>query len=193
MTCVGRQQRSLESEAAFTLIELILVMALLVIVIGLAAPSLSRFMSGRSLDQEATRFIALTRYGQSQAVSEGVPTILWVDEKTGSYGLRQESGLNAAQWQSSMQGPQQRNRLRSEDPWQYQLGKDLNFELDRTTALTNGLASIRFEPDGTIDEGALGMLVIEGKNQDSVPIVRSRNGLSYEIAHQTNLWGKWYP
>ena len=193
MAVVRHQRSTMQSAGAFTLVELICVMALLVIVIGAAAPSLSHFFSGRTLDTEASRFVALTRYGQSQAVSEGVPMILWVDQKAGTYGLRQESGLSPAQWQTSFQGPQQRNKLRSEDPWDFGLAKDLRFELDSSTTLTNGLGYIRFEPDGTIDEGALAMLMIEGKNQDSIPIVRTRNQLFYEIAHQTNVWGKWYP
>jgi Tfp pilus assembly protein FimT len=193
MLAVRRQPARMRFAGAFTLVELILVMALLVIVIGTAAPSLSHFFSGRTLDTEANRFVALTRYGQSQAVSEGTPMVLWVDQKVGSYGLRQEAGLSPVQWQSSLQGPQQRNKLRSEEPWSFQLAKDLRFELDASTTLTNGLGYIRFQPDGSIDEGALAMLMIEGKNQDSIPIVRSRNQLFYEIAHQTNLWGRWYP
>src|SRR5689334_18148384 len=53
---------------AFTLIELILVMALLAIVMAVSAPALSNFMRGRTLDSEARRFVSLTRYGQSRAV-----------------------------------------------------------------------------------------------------------------------------
>ena len=54
-------------------------MALLTIVISLTAPSLSRFFHGRTLDSEARRLLALTRSGQSRAVSEGMPMDLWVD------------------------------------------------------------------------------------------------------------------
>src|ERR1035441_9122537 len=74
----------------FTLIELILVMALLTIVISLTAPKLSRFFHGRTLDSEARRLLALTRSGQSRAVSEGVPMDLWVDAELGRFGLEAE-------------------------------------------------------------------------------------------------------
>src|ERR1035441_10924304 len=74
----------------FTLIELILVMALLTIVISLTAPKLSRFFHGRTLDSEARRLLALTRSGQSRAVSEGVPMDLWVDAELGTFGLEAE-------------------------------------------------------------------------------------------------------
>src|SRR3954469_14277873 len=76
----------------FTLIELILVMALLTVVIGIAAPKLSRFFSGRTQESEEGRFLLLTHYGQSLAVSEGVPMTLWIDAKNRAYGLQQETG-----------------------------------------------------------------------------------------------------
>src|SRR5437763_11469882 len=63
---------------AFTLIELILVMALMSIVIALIAPSLSNFFRSRTLDSEARRFVSLTRYVQSRAVSEGIPMMVWI-------------------------------------------------------------------------------------------------------------------
>src|SRR5438270_8363826 len=64
---------------AFTLVELILVMTLLLIVMCVALPSLKGFFRGRNLDSEARRFLSLARYGQSRAVSEGVPMVLWID------------------------------------------------------------------------------------------------------------------
>src|SRR5882672_515047 len=77
---------------AFTLIELILVMALLSIVLAVSAPALSGFFNGRTIDSEARRLVSLTRYGQSRAVSEGVPTILWIDARKNTYGLRTQTG-----------------------------------------------------------------------------------------------------
>ena len=79
-----------QAQRGFTLIELILVMALLTVVISLTAPRLSRFFHGRTLDSEARRLLALTRSGQSRAVSEGVPMDLWVDAEQGTFGLEAE-------------------------------------------------------------------------------------------------------
>ena len=45
---------------AFTLIELILVMALLTIAASLVAPKMASFFRGRAHDQEARRLLALT-------------------------------------------------------------------------------------------------------------------------------------
>jgi prepilin-type N-terminal cleavage/methylation domain-containing protein len=80
------------SHRAFTLIELILVMALLVIIVSVTFPSLQNFFRGRNLDSEARRFLSLARYGQSRAASEGVPMVLWIDAGEGTYGLQAEAG-----------------------------------------------------------------------------------------------------
>src|SRR5207248_10972163 len=77
---------------AFTLIELVLVMTILLIVFSVALPSLKGFFRGRNLDSEARRFLSLTRYAQSRAVSEGVPMVLWIDTRRGAYGLQQQAG-----------------------------------------------------------------------------------------------------
>lgn len=76
----------------FTLIELILVMALLVITMGVVYPALRGFFRGRTLDSEARRLLSLTRYGQSRAVAEGVPMVLWLDAREGAYGLATAPG-----------------------------------------------------------------------------------------------------
>src|SRR6266576_1390544 len=76
--------------SAFTLIELILVMAILTIAVSITAPTLGRFFSGRALDSEARRLLALTHNGQSRAVTEGFPVELWVDARQRTYGLEAE-------------------------------------------------------------------------------------------------------
>src|SRR2546425_1011971 len=78
----------------FTLIELIVVMTLLVAVISIALPSLGGFFRGRTLDSEARRLLSLTRQGQSRAVSEGLPVVLWVDAQQRTYGLEVDSSFN---------------------------------------------------------------------------------------------------
>src|SRR5678816_1856713 len=86
------KRRGAGSGCGFSLIELLLVMALLSIVISITLPSLSNFFRGRALDAEARRLLSLTRYGQSRAVSEGIPMVLWVDPENRTYGLEQEPG-----------------------------------------------------------------------------------------------------
>src|SRR5882672_3103001 len=76
--------------SAFTLIELILVMTILTIAVSITAPALANFFRGRTLDSEARRLLALTRQGQSRAVSEGIPIELWIDSSQNAYGLEAE-------------------------------------------------------------------------------------------------------
>jgi len=78
----GRRQLS-----GMTLIELILVMGLLAVVLGISAPVLSGFVKGRKLQEEARRFLALTRYGRSEAISRGVCMELRIDMDARKYGI----------------------------------------------------------------------------------------------------------
>lgn len=127
-------------KCAFTLVELILVLALLVIATSLAAPALANFVRGRALDSEARRLAALMHAGQSRAVSEGAAMMLWIDEKSGRYGLEAEtSGQNGD-------------------------AKAENLTLDSTLAIAvqnvgaatpatfKNLPAIKFLADGTVDE-----------------------------------------
>jgi type IV fimbrial biogenesis protein FimT len=173
---------------AFTLIELILVMALLTVVIGLASPALSRFFRGRSLDTEAGRFLALTRYGQSRAVSSGLPMVLWIDRTEGEYGLREEDGFGPDAGQVRIGTGRDTNDQEDKKPMEYQLAKDLNFDIDNNERITNGLAAIHFSPDGSIDETSLKLVFIRGRDNAVIPIVQSRNRLHYEIGDRTNGW-----
>jgi len=127
---------------AFTLIELILVLALLVIITSIATPAMARFIRGRALDTEARRMLALMHVAQSRAVSEGAPMMLWLDEPAGAYGLAAEtSGQNG-------------------DPHAETLTVDSTLALavlnTGTGAQTqfNHLPAIRFQADGTVDESS---------------------------------------
>ncbi len=173
--------------AGFTLIELILVMAMLLIVLSLTAPSLAVFFRGRALDSEARRFMTLTHYGQSRAVSEGVPMLLWVNSQQGRYGL--EAEFTAAGFDGKSV--------------EYPLAEDLSIEVElspvrslvtspfeQTSAMaTRNRAQIRFSPDGFISETSPRSVRLRNvprngtpaANNDSLWISQSRNRLSYEI------------
>jgi prepilin-type N-terminal cleavage/methylation domain-containing protein len=74
-------------QRAMTLIELIFVMGLLAVVLAIASPVLSGFVRGRKLQEEARRFLALTRYARSEAISRGVCMELRINAESGKYGL----------------------------------------------------------------------------------------------------------
>lgn len=162
---------------AFTLIELIIVMALLAIVIALGAPRLARFFHGQTVAAEGQRLLALTRYGQSRAVSEGLPMILWMNPANGTYGLRVQDGFSAA----GTTAPVGTGKDVS-----YKLGDGLHFQFQQGVALPKQGASILFAPDGSIDESSLQRVVIEQDDGDWSAIAESDNHLNYVTVQRTN-------
>ena len=155
--------------AGFTLIELILVLALVVVITSLAAPAMANFIRGQALGSEARRLVALMHAGQNRAVSEGLPMVLWVDEKQGAYGL-----------QAEMTG-------RNGDPKAENLSLDGNLQITvASTGLTGttkfgGLPAIRFLPDGTVDENSPQTLRLTDARGNTLWLIESRNRNDYEI------------
>ncbi len=175
-------------EKAFTLVELLLVMTIMVVAIGVIAPSLGNFFRGRTLDSEARRLLALTHGGQSRAISEGLPMRLWINSDERTYGLDEQPGWD------------------EKDPKavEFALDKDLNIEvianvsaktdLRHTLAAANAAATvsldapnrrslpeIRFLPDGTIAESSPRALRLSDRDNNSVWVAQTTNHLNYEI------------
>lgn len=166
-----RVSRVTRHTSAFTLIELILVLALLVIVTSLATPAMSNFIRGQALDSEARRMMALIHAGQSRAVSEGMPMVLWVNEKQGAYGL-----------QAEMTG-------RNGDPKAEDLSLDESLQIavvnNGSMGMTKfgGLPAIRFLPDGTVDENSPQALRLMDSKGHALWLIESRDRNGYEISN----------
>jgi prepilin-type N-terminal cleavage/methylation domain-containing protein len=176
---------------AFTLIELILVMALLVITIALVTPSVGKFFGGRTVESEVNRFVALTHYGQSRAVSEGTTTMLWIDTRTQHYGLKLASTL----------GDTDTNAI------DYKLADGLKIDVTKTTPVAplansqtgrilNNQAgqnaakfpAIYFSPDGTfVRVTSVSGVSIAETNHPPVWIGPTANRLAYEIQDQNTI------
>ena len=71
---------------------MVIVLTIMVIAVGIAAPSFSAFMYGHNVDNEAQRFLSLTRYGASRAITEGLPVDLGIIQKQGKYWLAAAGG-----------------------------------------------------------------------------------------------------
>ena len=155
--------------SGFTLIELILVLALLVIITSLAAPAMSNFIRGRALDSEARRLLALMHAGQSRAVSEGMPMVLWVDEKNGAYGLQAET--------TGKTGDPKAENLTLDEYLQIAA---VNAGSAGTTRFGN-LPVIRFLPDGTVDENSPQTLRLTDAKGNALWLIESRDRNGYEI------------
>jgi prepilin-type N-terminal cleavage/methylation domain-containing protein len=95
MAVQGVQFRGAEGVAeqlrAFTLMELLLVMAIITLMVALAAPRLSAFAAGQKADEMARTVVSLARYGSSQAVSDGRAYRLNVDAASREVWLTMDS------------------------------------------------------------------------------------------------------
>jgi type II secretion system protein H len=176
--------------SGFTLIELILVMALLTIVISLTAPRLSRFFHGRTLDSEARRLLALTRSGQSRAVAEGLPMDLWIDAEEGTFGLEAEpsyeTGDNRAVDFTLDSGLQLEVVSRTvvapaNTPTMNRAQRVSTASVARVNLVHANLPTIRFLPDGSIGEASPQMLRLTSSDGGSLWLAQAKDGLSYEI------------
>ena len=155
---------------AFTLIELILVLALLVIITSIAVPAMSRFIRGRALDSEARRLSALMHAAQSRAVSEGMPMMFWVDEKAGAYGLAAET--------SGQNGDAKAEDLTVDSTLQITV---LNVATGAQTTFKN-LPAIRFLADGTVDENSPQALELQDSDGFARWLVETKTRTGYEIS-----------
>ena len=173
----------------FTLIELILVMALLTIVISLTAPRLSRFFHGRTLDSEARRLLALTRSGQSRAVSEGMPMDLWVDAQEGTFGLEAEPSYETSDPKAvdfTLDGGLQLevvNKTVVAVSTTTTMGSQPASiaSVPRVKLVHAGLPTIRFLPDGSLGEASPQMFHLTSSDGGSLWLAQARDRVSYEI------------
>ncbi len=172
----------------FTLIELILVMAVLTVVISLTAPALANFFRGRSLDSEARRLLALARQGQSRAVSEGVPMELWLDVKQRKFGLEAEPGFETEDPRAveftlaeDMELEVRDDETRRRDLSSSRLNRAGTMITAPTLTRREGLPRIRFLPDGLIGDDSPQVVVIIGRDGHELALAQTRNRVSYEL------------
>ena len=149
--------------AGMTLIELIVVMALLSIMFAMAAPKMSSFFRGRALKEETRRFIALTRLARSEAASRAVPMELWLDPEYGAYGLRA-----TIEYESE-----------TNPPFEYALSNGLWLDLGDAELDNTGLALITFAPDGAVGEESLSSFFIFQEDGRAMEIKQAGYGLGY--------------
>ena len=163
--------------AAFTLVELIVVMVLLLIVASMVAPRMSSFFRGRALNSEARRLLSLTHYAQSRAVSEGVPVLLWIDPARSTYGVEVQGSHASADDRviSYTAEPSLTLEIPSAtNPEPSELG-------DETLGFTDGLPAIRFNPDGFFDDVIVSRIVLRQGEEAALEIAPTSNRLRFEI------------
>ena len=156
------------SASGFTLVELIIVMTLLAIVAALSVPSLSRSMRQRKLDEEATRLLALTEYGRNEAVSQGVPMIIWIDAKAQRYGIEPKAGFDS---------DDARTR-------EYAMNPDVQVEIDKAAASGGIVEAMEFEADGALTTASVDAVRLVDRFKSVITISRTTDGWSYELVKE---------
>jgi prepilin-type N-terminal cleavage/methylation domain-containing protein len=174
MTLATGNPTKRRNQCAFTLVEMILVMVLLVVAVSLIAPKLSGFMRERALESEARRLLAMTNEGKSRAVSEGMPMMLWIDEKNNGYGLEEETPAPKG------------------DPDAESLTADENvalavMNLSGSATTFKNLPAIRFLADGTVDEDSPQTVKLTGATGVELWMLESADRRGYEISDSDKL------
>jgi len=167
-SATGQIEDKQRCQRGFTLIELILVLTLLAVAASLIAPRLSNFLKGRALDSEARRLLSLTRAAQSRAVSEGMPMLLWINAAKESYGLEREDAngkSDAKALEFSVDGRVQIEVVNSSS----------------AGTMLRQVPSIRFLPDGSIDENSPQALRLNDSTGATLWLIQTRNRMGYEI------------
>ena len=162
---IGMRENKHNTPTAFTLVELILVMALLATIMALAAPSLSRSMHQRHVADEAARFLAATEYARDEAVSQGVPMTLWIEPATGRFGVEPKTGFF---------GADERSR-------EFEINPDIHFETSKAVATRGLVQAVEFAPDGAPDSASLAEIRLVDRFNSSMTIARTKDGWAYEI------------
>ena len=166
--------RDFRIPSAFTLIELVLVMALLVTMLALAVPSLSSSLHQRNLEQEASRLLALTEYGRDEAAARGVPVIVWLSPDDGHFGVEVKKGFDA-------------DAIR---PKEFVLnGAGLRFDPPEggvaSSVQGHGFNVAEFAPDGTLDPASVATLRINDPNRHAaINLTQTADGYGYQIVKE---------
>lgn len=158
-------RRAARSAPAFTLVELILVMALLATVMAFAAPSLSRSLRERNLAQEAVRLIAATEYGRDEAVSQGVPMIVSIEPETRRIAVEPKPGYAVAGGRSH----------------QYWLSDEVRIEATARATSGGVLEAVEFSPGGTPEPASVAQITLTDRFENQVVVARTPDGWGYEI------------
>ncbi len=152
----------------FTLIELIVVMAMLTVIMAITVPRFANFFRGQSVNEEIRRFAALLEYARNEAISTATQIDFYINTQTGQYGMRAAAGYS----------------LEEKKKFEFQLDETLSFELFRQEQVKfrDDTAHILFLPDGYLDDISVKALKIvdETDPEQSRILAQTNIGMGYE-------------
>jgi type II secretion system protein H len=165
-------------KSAFTLVELILVMTVMLVAMAVVFPSLKGFFRGRNLDNEARQFLSLTRYGQSRAITEGIPVELWINPLQGSYGLQALSGYTETQTNAVHYNVDETVKISFSAPSSVLIRSNY---WTQAQAQFGAVTKIRFQPDGFISDSSPQNVFFRQGDGSEIWIGEAPTHLQYEI------------
>ena len=80
-------RRNAGRRSAFTLLELVIVLAIMCVIAGLAVPTLRSFGEGRRVAEAAGQLVSVANFARTQSINESVVYRLNLDTKTNTYWL----------------------------------------------------------------------------------------------------------
>ncbi len=166
------------NRAAFTLIELILVMTMMTMAIAVIFPSLEGFFHGRNLDNEARKFLSLTRYGQSRAIAEGIPVELWINPRQETYGLQALSGYSETRTNPMVFAVDKTVQMAFSAPPSVLTRSN---QWTQASGHAGALTKIRFQPDGFISDTSPENIFFREGAGGEIWIAETPTHLRYEI------------
>jgi prepilin-type N-terminal cleavage/methylation domain-containing protein len=138
------------NERGFTLLELILVMLIVTLIAGLAAPSLHNFMIGRRNANTVNQVLALGQYARGRAAMTGTVYRLNADPAARAYWLTKKSGTNFVE-------------LGEEFGRQFTLPETMSLKWAPLPTGGDLKTYMDFYPDGRIDASRLQIIDLAGK------------------------------
>ena len=132
-------------KGGFTLLELILVLALIGTALSIASPSLSGFARGRDVADAASRVLAMTQLARSQSAAEGRPFRIHLDEEDNSIWLGALKGFDYEEWEND-----------------FCRGFDIPETLSVTLWTPQSVNHVQFEPDGMGTEAQFEITGLKG-------------------------------
>jgi prepilin-type N-terminal cleavage/methylation domain-containing protein len=133
---------------AYTLLELVLVLAILAITVAAAAPVLSNFARGRRVEEAARQFVALTHWARSQAINDGVTFQILIDTSAGSWRVNVQDGEMSGVGSDA-------TFVQASGPFGRVYTAPEGVEIQSELPVINGQRAITFDPTGRCDTGSV--------------------------------------
>ena len=125
----------------FTLFELVLVLVIIAIALGVAAPALDNFAHARVPGNTAAQFVALAQYARTQAISNGTTYRINVDVPNRRWFLTKDDGTS--------------NFVADDSKFGQPFTLPDGITMDCSVTPTNGAQIIEFQPNGRFDPATL--------------------------------------